>query len=1017
MQGAGFEAGLVERILDDVGEKPGNLPLLEFTLTQLWERQADGWLTHADYAALGGVEGAVAAYADQVYGELPPAEQERARRALVQLVRPGEGTEDTRRVALREELGEENWRLIQHLADRRLVVTGRDAGGRQIAEVVHEALIARWGRFREWMNADRAFRAWQERLRGSLRQWEESREDDGALLAGGPLLVAENWLAERGGDLGEAEAKYIRDGLALQARRQQERQRRRQRLVWGLAAGLVVVAALAVLAFIASQRASRSAATAQAEANRRATAEAVAVQARDDSLKQSAILLAGQAETELSKGYGDRAVLLALAALEQFPYTWQAEHALGQAVSYTRAVQQYNGHQSGVTSVAWSPDGTRVASSSSMENRVDIWDPVTGKMLRTITMPAGLTNSKFDMALNVLWSLDGKRLVTLGGERTRTGSQDYVVVLWDAETGAQLATTRLANQAKIEGGFDQGSIFLCPTGAAAEIAPRSGRLATLGGDNTALIWDAAWEKPAITLSGHTRGINSVDWSPDETKLATASLDGTVMVWDAQTGKALTTLTGHLGRLNAALWSPDGSQIASAGEDGIIRIWNAADGALARSIETNAGEVFSLAWAPNGVRLFSGHGEGSIRIWETASGKPLETLRGPQGTVTDLKWSPTDDRLAAGDGNGDARIWNAAPSTAWRLYPPQAARGGLWTLDGADWSSDGRYLAVAGGDAVDGSEPPSFAIWDVQANRLLMEQMGDKLHLYGNSGLLFSPNDRLILYRGLGMYPDYSESARAYVFDVQSGEIVHTIALGGQDLMYGTAWSPDGSQLATGLMSGDVIIWDYPSGKQVARLPHEPQGVAIAYVEWSPDGSKFAVASDDGDAHVWDARTWEPLYTVQHEAPAYLGVAAWSPDGKRLLTGGGNDMGGAKDTSARIWDGATGKELLAFRGHAKSVWPGSWSPNGKRVATMGSEGVVKVWDSYTGEELLTITAPILYFGNALWSPDGKHLVIVGNDTLVSVWRVWQSKEELLEYARECCVFRQLTETERAQFGLR
>ncbi len=70
MQGAAFEPGLVERILDDVGDKPGNLPLLEFTLTQLWEQQTDGWLTHSDYEAMGCVEGALAAYADQVYADL-----------------------------------------------------------------------------------------------------------------------------------------------------------------------------------------------------------------------------------------------------------------------------------------------------------------------------------------------------------------------------------------------------------------------------------------------------------------------------------------------------------------------------------------------------------------------------------------------------------------------------------------------------------------------------------------------------------------------------------------------------------------------------------------------------------------------------------------------------------------------------------------------------------------------------------------------------------------------------------
>jgi hypothetical protein len=158
MQGAAFEAGLVERILDDVGEKPGVLPLLEFTLTQLWEQQTDGWLAHADYEAMGCVEGALAAYADQVYADLDAGQQELARRALVQLVQPGEGTEDTRRIATKEELGDESWSLIQRLADKRLVVTGRDAQGRETAEVVHEALIQKWGRFQEWMQSDRAFR-------------------------------------------------------------------------------------------------------------------------------------------------------------------------------------------------------------------------------------------------------------------------------------------------------------------------------------------------------------------------------------------------------------------------------------------------------------------------------------------------------------------------------------------------------------------------------------------------------------------------------------------------------------------------------------------------------------------------------------------------------------------------------------------------------------------------------------------------------------------------------------------
>ena len=227
LQGAAFEPGLVERILDDVGEKPGNLPLLEFTLTQLWEQQTDGWLTHHDYETMSGVEGALAAYADQVYTDLQDEQREQARHALVQLVQPGEGTEDSRRIATREELGEESWQLIQHLADRRLVVTGRDAQGSETAEVVHEALIRKWGQFQEWMESDRAFRAWQEQLRTHVRGWQASNQDEGALLHGVPLGVAQTWLGERGEQVNPREKEYIDASLALQERLLRERQRRR----------------------------------------------------------------------------------------------------------------------------------------------------------------------------------------------------------------------------------------------------------------------------------------------------------------------------------------------------------------------------------------------------------------------------------------------------------------------------------------------------------------------------------------------------------------------------------------------------------------------------------------------------------------------------------------------------------------------------------------------------------------------------------------------------------------------
>lgn len=256
-----------------VGEAPGNLPLLEFALAMLWQQQQNRMLTHDAYEEIARVEGALTRHADQVFDALGADEQEIARRTFIQLVRPGEGTEDTRRVARREELDGEAWALVQQLADARLVVTGRDAFGSETVEVVHEALICNWGKIREWMEADRSFRMWQERLRASMRQWEASGHNEGALLRGVPLAEAEGWLDAREVDLGMPEITFIRASIDLREQRATEREnellareRQRQRILQGLLAGLVIVVLLLALAgwqFLRAEEQRQAASSAQ----------------------------------------------------------------------------------------------------------------------------------------------------------------------------------------------------------------------------------------------------------------------------------------------------------------------------------------------------------------------------------------------------------------------------------------------------------------------------------------------------------------------------------------------------------------------------------------------------------------------------------------------------------------------------------------------------------------------------------------------------------------------------------
>ncbi|MFF9364973.1 nSTAND1 domain-containing NTPase [Streptomyces griseoluteus] len=252
--GVRYEAGLVARILDDAGEGPGRLPMVEFTLTRLWDRRRGGLLTHDAYDAFGGVAGAVADYAEEVYEKhLRPSEREPAGRLFVQLARPEEDGGFTRRAVRVDALDEEQRRLVPRLADRKLLVTTQAVDGAEIADLAHNALIDGWSRLREWLAADRDFRDWQERLRAALRQWEQFGHRNGALLRDPLLTEALTWSTKRSRDIPADERAYINASLTLRTR-----QARRGRLITtGVAVLALIAASLAGLTYNRTQEVTR----------------------------------------------------------------------------------------------------------------------------------------------------------------------------------------------------------------------------------------------------------------------------------------------------------------------------------------------------------------------------------------------------------------------------------------------------------------------------------------------------------------------------------------------------------------------------------------------------------------------------------------------------------------------------------------------------------------------------------------------------------------------------------------
>lgn len=219
--GVEFDDTLVERILDDV-QHSEQLPLLEFALSLLWQRRENGIISHAAYEDIGRVKGALAQYADEVYTQLTEAQQEQARFIFLKLVQPGEGTEDTRRVAQKAEIGDKRWPLVNQLADARLIVTGQNEMGEETVEVIHEALIWGWQQLQGWVNNDRQFLTWHKQLRHDYYQWREGDQDEGDLLRGTSLQKAIIWLKERSADLTKQEEHFIQVSIDVRLRDQRD---------------------------------------------------------------------------------------------------------------------------------------------------------------------------------------------------------------------------------------------------------------------------------------------------------------------------------------------------------------------------------------------------------------------------------------------------------------------------------------------------------------------------------------------------------------------------------------------------------------------------------------------------------------------------------------------------------------------------------------------------------------------------------------------------------------------------
>jgi WD40 repeat protein len=995
---------LVDNLIDEVMQMPGALPLLSFTLSELYLKylknvregtRDNRAITQEDYKELGGVARSLTQRADSEYQELVQQDSSYTqiiRNVMLRMVAVGSGELARRRVPVSElEYPESEKGRIQEVVRRfssaRLLVQGQDMEGKPYVEPAHDALVQGWQKLMSWKLENEENLILQRRLTPAAEEWKSKEQSSGSP---GKLTPIINWLDDSfyfvENVFDRIYFKVVRSRNASRQRpspsqtvpslshhqksnSQEHSQEKPEQFLWN---------ANPYLDILKDQLKSNQNWFNQLESQ--FVERSIRQKHRNIGLRWSLafgviISLSGLLAYAL-KNLRDAEIRQAWTDRQTAELSLNANQTLDGLFESLKAQDTKN-----QILIKLFPPGPQLS------------EQLEGTLLRSF-----YTVREMNRLENPFAQKSGRspfRSVSFSskGNLLATASDDGYVQIWDLQNPARRFQ---ASQNGVR------SVSFSPDGQ---------RLAYGGDDSIVRVQDLQTNQ-VTELVWNVRGVTYINFSPDGRLLAVASSSGAISVWNWRNQELRQQWQGHEGSANEVNFSPNGQRLATAGQDRTVRLWNLRGRRLAE-FKGHTDSVSGIDFSRDGRLLASVSEDNTVRLWNL-QGKLLNAWNARQRRLWDVTFSRNSQQMVTVGGDGTAIVWDVRnPSSD----IPQVDKfvGHEGPSRSVCFHPDGQRIATAGDDGV-------VRVWNLRGQQLVEErqhqspvasvslsQNGQQFASGAGDGTIFwqlqgqrwisekidgNPSNSVSLSRDGQLLASGGEDGKVHLWKLQNQQLSPLQELSEhQAAVNAVSFSPNNRFLASGSDDGTVYIWEVE--KQATSNPtfrlhsqRQPSGEQqnVRNLAFSPDSQLLAIAEEDGTIRLWNLQTKQEQKSFKEHIGGVTSIA-FSPDGQQLVSGG-------EDSTIRLWN-LEGQIKGLFQLDGIPVTSVAFNSDGKRIASssMSPENNVYLW-SLEAQDRLPLAKWRSQQGavtSLSLRDDNKLLVTAGVDGSVKMWEILSSQE--------------------------